>query len=122
MHYDNVYELIITVVFSMIHQLGGLGPKSQDFLIPFCLVEGEPLTAFHLRSLAIISEIVSMRYQTLKINNLTGKYIMEMSKLKNLQRYMTYIEQDFIRFECQPQSNQPSIEFTPSMEVIFETL
>ena len=35
---------------------------------------------------------------------------------------MTYFEIYYKRFEHQPQSNQLSIIFTPSMEVIFETL
>ena len=35
---------------------------------------------------------------------------------------MTYFELDFRRFERQPQSDQLSIIFTPSMEVIFGAL
>ena len=63
-----------------------------------------------------------MIYQTVQINNLTGKYIMKLSKLKHLQRYITSSEIYFRRFKRQPQSYQLSITFTPSMEVIFETL
>ena len=62
MQYDNGSELLITFVFNMTPQLGGLGPKAQDLVIPFCLFEGESLTYFHLRSLAIKSELISMRY------------------------------------------------------------
>ena len=40
MHYENGFELLIEVVFYMIHQLVGLGPKSQEFVIPFLLGEG----------------------------------------------------------------------------------
>ena len=47
---------------------------------------------------------------------------MELSKLKNLQRYMTSFELDFRRFESKPQRNQLYIILTPSMEVILETL
>ena len=61
MHYDNGFELLIAVVLSMIPQLGGLGPKAQDLVIPFHLGEGEPLTYFHLIALVIGSELVLMR-------------------------------------------------------------
>ena len=37
---------------------------------------------FHLRALAIKSELILIKYKTGHINNLTGKYIMELSKLK----------------------------------------
>ena len=86
MHYDNVSVLLITVVFSVIPQLGGLGPKSQDLVITFFLGEGDSLPDFHLRVLAIRSDLEFIRYQTVHINNLTGKYIMELSKLKHIQR------------------------------------
>ena len=92
MHYDNGFELLIVVVFIMIPQRGGLGPKSQDLVTPFHIGEGQPLSGFHLRALAIRSEIVLMRYQTGHTNKLTGKYTTEMSKLKHLQRYMTSFE------------------------------
>ena len=64
MKYDNVFELLIEVVFAMSPQLVGLGTKSQYLVIPFRLGEGEPLSDFHLRYLAIRSELVLMRYQT----------------------------------------------------------
>ena len=73
MQCDNGSELFIKVVFYMIPELGGLGPKSQDLVITFRLGEGEPLTYFYLRDLAIISELVLLRDQTVYINNLTGK-------------------------------------------------
>ena len=47
---------------------------------------------------------------------------MELSKIKNPQHYMNLFELGFRRFELQPQSNQLSIIFNPSMELIFETL
>ena len=103
-------------------QLGGLGPKSQDLVIPFRLGEGEPLPYFHLRALAIRSELVLMRYKTGHINNLRGKYITELSNMKYVQLCMTSFELDFRRFERQPQSKQLSIIFTHSMERICETL
>ena len=63
-----------------------------------------------------------MRYQTVHINNFTGKYIMELSNMKHLQCYMTSFYIDFRLLEHQPQKYQLSIIFTPSMEVILETL
>ena len=72
-HYDNGFELLIAVVFAIISHLVGLGTKAQDLVIPFYLGEGEPLSDFHLRTLAIRSELVIIRYQTVQINNPTGK-------------------------------------------------
>ena len=57
-------------------RLGGLGPKSQDLVVPFRLGEGEPFSDFHLRDIAIRSELAQKRDQTGKINNLTGEYTM----------------------------------------------
>ena len=37
----NIFDLIIYVVFDMIPQLGGIGPKSEDIVIPFRLGKGE---------------------------------------------------------------------------------
>ena len=76
MLYDNIFEFITAGVLSMIPQLGVLGPKAQDLVIPFCLGGGEPLAYFHLRALAIRGEIVLIRYEIGHNNNLTGKYIM----------------------------------------------
>ena len=78
MHYDNGFEILIAVVFSMSPQLGVLGPKAQDLVIPLCLGEGEYLPDFHFRALTIRIETVLMRYQTVQINKITGKYIMEL--------------------------------------------
>ena len=63
-----------------------------------------------------------MRDQTGHINNLTIKYNIELSKLKHLQRYMTYFEIGFRSFERKPQGYQLSIIFTPSMGLVLETL
>ena len=73
MYYDNVFEFITAVVFSMIPQLEGLGPKAQDLVIPFHIGEGEPLPYFHHRSHAIRGELVLIRYKIGQTNNLTGK-------------------------------------------------
>ena len=89
MHYENGFELLLVVVFSTSPRLGVLGPKDQDLVIPFHLGEGEHLSDFHLRALAIRSELVLIRDQTVHIKNLTGKYIMELSNMKHLQQYMT---------------------------------
>ena len=89
MHYENGFELLLVVVFSTSPRLGVLGPKDQDLVIPFHLGKGEHLSDFHLRALAIRSELVLIRDQTVQIKNLTGKYIMELSNMKHLQQYMT---------------------------------
>ena len=73
MHYENLFDLLIAVVFAVIPQLVGLGPKYQDLVIPFRLGSEEPLSDFILRALEIRSELVLMRYQKGNINNLTGK-------------------------------------------------
>ena len=44
MHYANGFELLIEVIFTMSPQLGVLGPKYQDLVIPFRFGEGEPLS------------------------------------------------------------------------------
>ena len=54
-------------------QLGGLGTKYQELLIPFSLGEGEPLPDFRLRALTIRSEPELIRDKTGKINNLKGE-------------------------------------------------
>ena len=46
MNYYNVFELIVAVVFAMSPQLGLLGNKVQDPVIPSRLGEGEPLSDF----------------------------------------------------------------------------
>ena len=40
MDYKNGFEVLISFVFSMSPQLGGLGPKAQDLVISFFLGEG----------------------------------------------------------------------------------
>ena len=71
MHYDNGFKPHIAVIFYISPKLGGLGPKAQDLVIPFRLGEGEILSYFHIRAIAIISELLLMRYQTVHINNFT---------------------------------------------------
>ena len=56
MHYYNG-----SLFFNMIPQLRGPGHKSQDLVIFFCLGVGESLIYFHLRALAIKSELILMR-------------------------------------------------------------
>ena len=41
MNIDNVFDLLIAVVFAMHPQPQGIGTKSQDLTITFCLGEGE---------------------------------------------------------------------------------
>ena len=73
MNYDNVFEILIAVVFAMSPQLGGLGTKAQDLVIPFRLDEGENLPYFQNRALEIRNELILIKYQKGQINKLTGK-------------------------------------------------
>ena len=73
MQYENGFELLIAVVYSMSPQLGGIGHKAQELGIPFQISEGQPLPYFHLVSLSIRSKLVLKRYQTGQINDPTGK-------------------------------------------------
>ena len=66
-------------------QLGELGPISQELVIYSHLGKGENLPQFHLRAIQIRSENFMLQDETGKINNLTGKYIMELPKLKHIQ-------------------------------------
>ena len=73
MNNDNIFDLLIDVVFAMSTQLGGIGPKYQDLVVYFCLGEGENLPQFHLRDIHIRSENFLLQYQTGQIDNLKGK-------------------------------------------------
>ena len=103
MNNNNGFDLIIAVIFTNINSLGVLGPKSKDSMISFCLGEGETLPQLHLRDLHISSENFLLQDQIGQINNLTGKYIMELSKLKYIQRRITNFELNYRKFERQPQ-------------------
>ena len=76
MNNDNGFDLIFAVVFAMSPQLGVLGTKYQDLVIPFFLYEGETLPKLHLRSLQIRSEFLLLKDETGQINKLTDKHIM----------------------------------------------
>ena len=92
MHCDNGFELLISIVFAMSIQPGGIGPKAQDLVIPFRLVEGETIPDFHLRALTIISELELKRDQIGHTHILTVKYIMGLSNLKHPQLYMPFYD------------------------------
>ena len=68
MNKDNEFDLIIYVVFDMCTQLGGLVPNIQK----------SQLIALQIRSANFL-----LQYETWKMNNLKGKYIIELSKFKN---------------------------------------
>ena len=73
MNIYNGFDLIVAVVFSMVLQLGGIGPKSQDLFISFRLGELESLPDFHLIDLQEKIEIYMLNNETVQANNLTGK-------------------------------------------------
>ena len=78
MNNDNEFDLLIAIVFSMSNQLGGLLTKAQDLVIHFLLGEVETLPQFHLRAFHIRNEIFLLQDKPGQINNLTGKYSMEL--------------------------------------------
>ena len=80
MNNDNVFDLLIAGFFAISPQLGVLGLKAQYLVISFRLGEGETLPRLRLRAIQIRSEIFLLQYETGQINNLTSKYIMELSK------------------------------------------
>ena len=51
MSIENGFDHLVTVVFSIIPQLGVIGTKSQDLVISFFLGEGESLPGLHIRAL-----------------------------------------------------------------------
>ena len=122
MNYDNGFKLLIAVILNMTPQLVGLVPNAQEPVITFCIGEVEFLTYFHLRPLAIKNELISMKDKTCHIKNLTGKYIMELSKLKHIQRYMNLFDINFRQFELQPQIYQLKYPLHQSIDIYFEYL
>ena len=86
MNKDNVYDLLIAVVFAIIPQLGGLGPKSQDLVISLHIGEVEIVTKFYPSAVQIRSEMFLLQDETGRINNPTGEHIMLLSKLKHLKQ------------------------------------
>ena len=72
----NVYDLLIAVVFAIIPQLGGLGPKSQDLVISLQIGEVETIPQLNLRAIQIRSEMFLLEDDILQKNYITGKYIM----------------------------------------------
>ena len=68
----------------MIPQLGVIGPKSKDIVISFCLGEGESLPELHSRALQSRRNIYLLNDEIVQANNLTGKYILELSKSNHL--------------------------------------
>ena len=91
-------------------------------MIYFCLGEGKNLPQSHLRALQDRSGFFLSKDETGQIEKLTGKYIMELSKLKHLQRYMTTFELDYRKFDQLTQRHQLSTTFQFIIEEIFETL
>ena len=103
-------------------QLGGLGPKYQDLVIYFLLGEIENIPQFHLRDIHTRSEIFLLQDKTGQINRPTGKYIMELSKLKHIQQYMNTFKLDYIKFENLTQRHQLSTILHSTIEEVFVTL
>ena len=57
-----------------------------------------------------------------QIINLTGKYTMEISKLKHIQRYINNFELEYRKFEQPTQRHQRTTKSHFTTEEVFETL
>ena len=99
MNNDNGFDLLIIVVFYMSPELVRLGPKAQDLVIYFPLVKGDNIPQFHLRYLQARSELFLLKDTTGQMNNLTGKDVTELSKLKHLQWYVNNFGIEHRKFE-----------------------
>ena len=64
MNNDNIFYLLVEVVFSMSPQLGGIGPKAQEPFTSFKLTEGESLPDFHLQDIQSRGEIHLLNDET----------------------------------------------------------
>ena len=106
MNNDNEFGFLIAVVFTKSPQLEVLGTKSPDLVISFCLCEGEALPKFHHRALQIRSEVFLLQDKIGQIKKLTGKYIMELSKLKHHQQFITTFELDYRKCDRLPRRQQ----------------
>ena len=80
-------------------KLGGLGVKAQYLVVSFCLGEGETLPQFHIISFQARIKKILFKDETGKINNIIGKYIMELLKLKHLECYIATFELNYRNFE-----------------------
>ena len=78
----------------------------------------------HNYTLEIFSpeSIFLLNDETGHINNLIGKYIMEISKMKHLQLYMNTFEQQYRKFDLKKHRQQLSTTFQNTIEEVFETL
>ena len=63
MNNENVFDLLIAVVFAMIPWLGGIGPKAQDLVIYFCLGEGRIIPQLHLTPKSCIAASIWSVYR-----------------------------------------------------------
>ena len=90
MNNENGFDIIIAVVFAMSNQLGGLGTKAEDLVFYFRVGEVETLPKFHIRSLQTRSANFLLQDKLGQNNNLTGKFTMELSKLKKSPKIHDY--------------------------------
>ena len=67
-------------------------------------------------------KIFLLQYETGQINNITGKYTRELSKLKHLQHLITTFELDYRTFKKLPQWHQLSTVIQLTIEEVFENL
>ena len=83
---------------ALVINLEDLDPNIKTFLFQFDLEKRKPP---HNSTLYIFNQEAnfSVKWWNETKNDLTGKYIMELSKLKQLQRYMNKFELEYREFE-----------------------
>ena len=94
MNNNNVYDLLVAVGFAMSFYICDIWPKSQDLVAPFKILKSESLPDFYMYDIQSRSNICLLSYNIYQKNFLTHKYIIKLSKIKHLQRYMTYFEKN----------------------------
>ena len=98
MNLDNLFDLLVAVVFSMSPQIGVIRPKHQDLLVYYLLGEVETLSQSYQRKLQGTSKLSLLNNKTQQTTNLVGKYTTEISILKHLQHRITTFEREYIIF------------------------
>ena len=122
MNNDNGFNLLNAILVTMRIQLGVLGLKYQHLTISFEFSEVETIPRFHLRTLHIRSETFLLQNEIAQINDLTSKYIRELSKFKHIQRYMTAFDLDFRMCGRLPQRHRLFTILHSTIEAIFENI
>ena len=110
MNHYNWFDIFVAFFFSVSPQIVSIRPKDYELVTSFQLIESELPPDLHLRALQSRSKIYLLNDNKCQKKNIAGIYIMEISKIKHLQHYMTYFEIYCITLGSNPQIYQLSIE------------